>query len=437
MSPLNPIVYIPPTVLVLAIGGILAYHYQERIYHVRDRALWRVKRFWHRATGSEGRYDRIRNQDIHEAVQDWRPGQNPGLGRLEDEDFEFEDDDDDVDEEEEHEGVAAPVEGQELDGELMPEALATTTTSARLRMHHEMVQQMRARAGFAPEPFPGDEPAEGEEGEDDDDDEDDEEGGGAGSSQSHAAGAHRIRKIGKKKAEKLQRKEQMRAYREWMDAQREERRQQEEMFKVHEAALQEERQRKRAAQIEKDRQRKEALKKKELKDQETKMKQTQVESQKDETVRKELLAYIQRIKSFRLADLAKRLGRTEAQLLKDLAAIAQESSSSSSSSPRDQTSSSASILPPPRIVLASGPLTSPTLTRSKSGGAIPTTSASSPVSPQSPQLLILYDSSADQYVVLNDKQLRSFAEKVQGHGRINTKEMSIASQEIFKPSQKH
>lgn len=116
------------------------------------------------------------------------------------------DDDVDEDEEEDEDGEEGE-EGQEE--EVQPQG---STTSARLRMHHEMVQQMRARAGFAPEPFPGDVvpgeegAAAGEEGEDAED------YGGVGSSQ--GATAHRIKKVGKKKAEKLQRKEQMRAYHE-------------------------------------------------------------------------------------------------------------------------------------------------------------------------------------------------------------------------------
>ncbi|KAK3811677.1 MAG: hypothetical protein JOS17DRAFT_779754 [Linnemannia elongata] len=163
-------------------------------------------------------------------------------------------------------------------------------------------EQMRARAGFAPEPFPGDVvpgeegAAAGEEGEDVEDD------GGVGSSQ--GATAHRIKKVGKKKAEKLQRKEQMRAYHEFMEMQRTERRQQEEMFRIHEAAAQEERQRKRTAQIEKDRQRKEQLKEKEAKENDSRRKRIQAERVNEETARRELRSYIQneRRKAFPAAD---------------------------------------------------------------------------------------------------------------------------------------
>jgi hypothetical protein len=121
-----------------------------------------------------------------------------------DEDDDDDDEDDDEDEDEE-------VRGEGEQEEVQPQG---STTSARLRMHHEMVQQMRARAGFAPEPFPGDvvpgqEDGAAGAGEDGEDGEDD---GGVGSSQ--GATAHRIKKVGKKKAEKLQRKEQMRAYHE-------------------------------------------------------------------------------------------------------------------------------------------------------------------------------------------------------------------------------
>jgi len=203
---------------VLAIGGIVVYNYHDRLLDVRDSTLRRLGRLWTTRGRNSGRYDRIQDQDVIEAVQEWAPGQNPGLGQLEDEDFEFDEDEEEEildDEEGNINGADARreprAEGEE-EGELMPDTPATTTTSARLRMHHEMVQQMRARAGFAPEPFPGDEPAGGEGN--DDEDEDDEEGGGAGSSQAHAATANHIRRIGKKKAEKLQRKEQMRAYRE-------------------------------------------------------------------------------------------------------------------------------------------------------------------------------------------------------------------------------
>lgn len=87
-----------------------------------------------------------------------------------------------------------------------------TTTSARLRMHHEMVQQMRVRAGFAPEPFPGDILEGAEANDQQNEDGDEENDGGAGPSTGVVS--TRIRKIGKKKAEKLQRKEQMRAYHE-------------------------------------------------------------------------------------------------------------------------------------------------------------------------------------------------------------------------------
>lgn len=125
------------------------------------------------------------------------------MRQFAEEDNNDDDADEDEDEDEDEE------EGEEVQEEVRPEG---STTSARLRMHHEMVQQMRARAGFAPEPFPGDVvpgeegAAAGEEGEDVEDD------GGVGSSQ--GATAHRIKKVGKKKAEKLQRKEQMRAYHE-------------------------------------------------------------------------------------------------------------------------------------------------------------------------------------------------------------------------------
>ena len=108
-------------------------------------------------------------------------------------------------------------------------------------------------------------------------------------------------------------------------------------------------------------------------------------------------------------------------MLKDLAALAQETS-------QDQPSSTAISSPPPRIILASNllsPLNSPVLMRSKSGAITST------ASPTSHQILVLHDSSSDQYVVLNDTQLRAFAEKVQAQGRVHTKELSKASQDVF------
>src|SRR5690348_9270280 len=78
-----------------------------------------------------------------------------------------------------------------------------------------------------------------------------------------------------------------------MEMQRTERRQQEEMFRIHEAAAQEERQRKRTAQIEKDRKRKEQLKEKEAKESDSRRKRVQAEKVKEETARRELRSYIQ------------------------------------------------------------------------------------------------------------------------------------------------
>ncbi|KAI7829812.1 hypothetical protein BC939DRAFT_440691 [Gamsiella multidivaricata] len=186
MAQVNPIVFIPPTVLLLAIIGILIYRYFDTVQDTYYNILYRI---------------RERNRD-GTAVGD------------EEEEESFDEESEDVEQEEiyAHDQLGGDDDDQD---EIEPQG---STTSARLRMHHEMVQQMRARAGFAPEPFPGDEDEnvgggdgdeEGEEGETEDD-------GGVGSSTGAMAGASagRIKKIGKKKAEKLQRKEQMRAYRE-------------------------------------------------------------------------------------------------------------------------------------------------------------------------------------------------------------------------------
>lgn len=236
-------------------------------------------------------------------------------------DFEFEDEyfDDGEDFEEDEELENDDVRDDGTQQEVEPQG---TTTSARLRMHHDMVQQMRARAGFAPEPFPGD-IVEGTEANDQQDEDGDEENdGGAGPSTGVAS--TRIRKIGKKRAEKLQRKEQMRAYHEvrqaiyvvpkeahlwakltcmntvvnsqrsqFMTMQREERRQQEELFRMQESHQLEERQRQRAAQMEKDRKRKEQSRQREAKENDNKVKKMQTERVKDEKARKELRAYIQ------------------------------------------------------------------------------------------------------------------------------------------------
>ncbi|KAG0303870.1 hypothetical protein BGZ98_006183 [Dissophora globulifera] len=291
-----------------------------------------------------------------------------------------------------------------------------TTTSARLRMHHEMVQQMRARAGFAPEPFPGDED-EGGDGDGGEDDEEGEDDGGVGSSNGALAvgSAARIKKIGKKKAEKLQRKEQMRAYREFMDMQREERRQQEDLFKMQEALQQDERRRKRSAQIEKDRKRKEQLKDQQTKDNDSRLKRIQYERLNAERARRELRAYIQRVRSFRIDALAARLGRTEAQFLRDLEAVSQDEDLQLSSH------SALELLAIPRIMLASNLAAHPSL------------SSSLQAEPSRPQLLVLHDAASGQYVVLDKTKLTAFADIVKSKGRVDMKELSEASKLVFQP----
>ncbi|KAG0256323.1 hypothetical protein BG011_004628 [Mortierella polycephala] len=290
-----------------------------------------------------------------------------------------------------------------------------STTSARLRMHHEMVQQMRMRAGFAPEPFPGDEDREeDEEREGDENDGPDDDGVGSSTGTRAPESILRIKKIGKKKAEQLRRKEQMRAYHEFMEMQRQERRQQEEMFRMQDALKQEERERKRVAQMEKDRQRKEQLKQDEAKENHTRMKQAHAERVKEENARRDLVDYLQRIKSFRLSELAKRLGRTEQQLLKDLAAVAQESESQ----PNCQDATDAAMVP--RILLASSISTS----------SSPIAYASPPQTSRA-HLLVLYDSVTDQYVVLDQTKLSEFADVVKTKGRIGKRELSLASETIL------
>ncbi|KAF9570449.1 hypothetical protein EC968_001785 [Mortierella alpina] len=393
---LNPIVYIPPTVLVLAIIGILSFRYLDAI-----QFQW---------------------QDLRSRLR----GGNTGDAGLED----FEEDDElllDLEFDENGEPILVEDEGGHHQGEvdvathMGPQG--STTTSSRLRMHHEMVQQMRARAGFAPEPFPGDvEDGQGGDGDgegDEDEDERGEDDGGVGSSTGirGTTTTARIKRIGKKKAERLQRREQMRAYHEFMEMQRAERRQQEEMFKMQDAVQQEERQRKRAEQLERDRKRKEQLKQKEAKDTESRLKRIQTEKLKEEKARRELRAYIQRVRSFQLPDLAQRLGRTEAQLLTDLAAIAAETDLLAGHAP------SMDISTVPRISLASN-MTALTST--------PLSSLSSSSSqPLRPHLLVLRDPATDRYLILEQAQLESFAQVVKEQGRISKKELSTASKTIF------
>ncbi|KAF9956147.1 hypothetical protein BGZ72_002972 [Mortierella alpina] len=272
--PLNPIVYIPPTVLVLAIIGILSFRYLDAIQFQWQDLRSRLRG---RSSGDDPR------------LEDLAGGDEEGDPLL---NLEYDDN-----------GQPILDEGSYDQSEATQVEPRGSTTSARLRMHHEMVQQMRARAGFAPEPFPGDvEDGQGRgEGNDNDDDDDEEEGdegdddGGVGSSTGirGTPTAARIKRIGKKKAERLQRREQMRAYHEFMEMQRAERRQQEEMFKAQDAIQQEERQRKRAEQLEKDRKRKEQLKQKEAKDTEARLKRIEAERLQEEKAKRELRAYIQ------------------------------------------------------------------------------------------------------------------------------------------------
>ncbi|KAF9104958.1 hypothetical protein BGX29_000932 [Mortierella sp. GBA35] len=399
MAQLSLIVYIPPTLLLLAIIGILFYHYYDHIQDLYLETIYRLRNY--RAQNN----DEFTQEDNYEGLLYDNEIPEELLQQFAAEDAEDDEEGDDVD------GDGDDDEG----GEIEPQG---STTSARLRMHHEMVQQMRARAGFASEPFPGDVvPGEGGEGGDGaEDGEEGEDDGGVGSSQgATATGVPRIKRVGKKKAEKLQRKEQMRAYHEFMEMQRTERRQQEEMFRIHEAAAQEERQRKRTAQIEKDRKRKEQLKEKEAKENDSKRKRIQAEKVKEENARHELRAYIQRVKSFRLATLAKRLDRTEAQLLKDLSAIAQDNSDSD-------------IL----ITLGNNnPAAVAAAPSSPSVSATAATTSSATASTPRQHLLVLFDSASDQYVILDKAKLEAFAAVVKSKGRIDKKELNAASTSIF------
>ncbi|KAF9312146.1 hypothetical protein BG003_006595 [Podila horticola] len=386
MAPFHPIVFIPPGILILAIVGLLTHRYRET---ARLLALRQAQ--WLEA------FRQSNDESLHGAAQ-------ANFGQ----DYEFEDEylngNDDLEEDEELENGDDRDDGSQQ--EVEPQG---TTTSARLRMHHEMVQQMRVRAGFAPEPFPGD-ILEGTEANDQqNEDGEDENDGGAGPSTGIVS--TRIRKIGKKKAEKLQRKEQMRAYHEFMTMQREERRQQEEMFRMQESHQLEERQRQRAAQMEKDRKRKEQLKQREAKENDNRVKKMQTERVKDERARKELRAYIHKVKSFSVPVLAKRLGRTESQLTKDLAAITSESDDSA----LDETS--------PRIFMASS-LASPS--------PISSSPPTSPIASSSrPHLLLLYMKASDQYVVLDQSALSSLSSIVRSKGRVDKSELCESSKAIF------
>ncbi|KAG0376440.1 hypothetical protein BGX24_007747 [Mortierella sp. AD032] len=414
---LSPIVYIPPTLLLLAILGIGIYTYQDRIQDLWLETIFRLRNY--RQLENDQENEQLTEEQIRELYGDINGDIPEELLREfaqedEEDDEEDDDDDDEEDDDEDEQGGG----DEEEQGEVQPQG---STTSARLRMHHDMVQQMRARAGFAPEPFPGDVVL-GEEGAAGGDGEQVEDDGGVGSSQgATATGTPKFKRVGKKKAEKLERKNQMRAYHEFMEMQRNERRQQEEMFRIHDAAQQEERQRKRNAQVEKERKRKEQLKEKEAKEIDSKRKQLQAEKLKEENARRELRAYVQRVKSFNLAALAKKLDRTEAQLLKDLSAITQDNHDqdvliSFANNGPSTTSSSSSISTGLAATLSSS------------------SSSSSHASTVRQHLLILFDSASDQYVILDKAKLEAFAAVVQAKGRVDKKELSAASYDILCPS---
>ncbi|KAF9583196.1 hypothetical protein BGW38_010044, partial [Lunasporangiospora selenospora] len=281
-DPLNPIVFIPPALLVLAILGILAYNYQAQLQFWASDIKWR----YYRWRAMREVLARNNNHPVDGLREEYYSD-----GDYEQEGREFDENDALGDEDMAALlGAEETLDGDESDGQEEPVDPQGSST-ARLRMHHEMVQRMRARAGFAPEPFPGDVQAgAAEEGGDNEDEEEDDEDGAPVAGPSNPA---RIKKIGKKRAEKLQRKEQMRSYHEFLQMQREERRQQEELFKVHDAIQREERQRKRNAQLEKDKRRKEQERR--LQDKNAQAKQRRLEAEKilQERAQRELYEYLQ------------------------------------------------------------------------------------------------------------------------------------------------
>ncbi|KAF9155922.1 hypothetical protein DFQ26_009579 [Actinomortierella ambigua] len=323
--------------------------------------------------------------------------------------------------EEPGQGGGGPEDGMDQDNE-DPDVATGSTTSARLRMHHEMVQQMRMRAGFAPEPFPGDVP-EGEDDEDDDNDDDDdndedqgnEDDGGVGSSNGAAtvAAPLRIKKVGKKKAKSLQRKEQMRAYREFLEAQREERRQHEELLNVQQSIQQEERLRQRKAQQGRDQKLREQQKLKDAKVNKANQAKKEKEKEKEVQTRRGLRMFIHNVKSFNMADIVKRFSRSEALLINDLEAIAAEDAQASTSSPRI-------ILRLPTALSASPALF---------GGSSPKQLDSFPDGSK----LVLLDQGSGMYLVLDKSILYTFAHAVQENGKISKRDLSSKSGAILHP----
>ncbi|KAG0231625.1 hypothetical protein BGW41_002154 [Actinomortierella wolfii] len=314
---------------------------------------------------------------------------------FEDDEEEGDDDDDNDDEQAEDAGITAG-----------------STTSARLRMHHEMVQQMRMRAGFAPEPFPGDE-QEGEDGADmDNDEEGNGDNGGVGSSTGATAVAPRIKKIGKKKAKSLQRKEQMRAYHEFMGMQREERRQQEELFNMQQSIQQEERQRQRREQQERIQKLKEQKRAKEAKAHQANLIKERKEKEKEAQSRRDLRTFIHNVKSFRMAELVKRFKRSEALLLSDLKAIAAEDAQASESSPR---------------IILQLPTSNTTQTTSPYGDI-----SRRLAFPEGSKLVVL-DKGNDMFLVLDKATLQAFADTIQESGRISKLDLSLKSGAILHP----
>ncbi|KAF9975366.1 hypothetical protein BGZ73_001009 [Actinomortierella ambigua] len=316
---------------------------------------------------------------------------------------------------EDEEGVQGPGHHDVDQDNEDPDIATGSTTSARLRMHHEMVQQMRMRAGFAPEPFPGDvEEGENEEG-DEDDEEDNGDDGGVGSSTGAVAAPLRVKKVGKKKAKSLQRKEQMRAYHEFLGSQREERRQQEELFNLQQSIQQEERQRQRKAQQEREQKLREQQKIKEAKANQAIQAKREKEKEKESQTRRDLRTFIHNVKSFSMADLVKRFSRSEALLLKDLEAIATEDAQADESSPRI-------ILRLPTTIPGSPALSSGGSGLSKRLDSFPDGSK-----------VVLLDEGSGMYLVLNKSVLQAFAHVVQENGRISKHDLSSKSGSILHP----
>ncbi|KAI8885174.1 hypothetical protein K501DRAFT_332181 [Backusella circina FSU 941] len=144
--------------------------------------------------------------------------------------------------------------------------------------------------------------------EDDDDEEEDlENDPGEGSST-----AVRVKKVGKKRGEKLKRKEQMRQYREYLDQQREVRKAQDEILEAEFQRKKEEQSIKRADELDKRRKQLAKKQKQEEKEEQKKMKAETKESKRKEGVfskySEKLNKLVQETKLCDMNELSKKLG---------------------------------------------------------------------------------------------------------------------------------